>query len=102
MSDQPDLFNRDTVKHVRGSATSREAGESISPITGRLRAQVFEMIVSNGGDGLTDEEISLRLGLNPSTARPRRIELVEAGKVRDSGRTRRTVSGRAAVVWIAV
>jgi hypothetical protein len=37
--------------------------------------------------------------LNPNTQRPRRIELVVAGKVRDSGET---ASGRKATIWEAV
>jgi hypothetical protein len=40
-------------------------------------------------------------GIPPSTYRPRRVECVEFGLVRDSGLTRPTKSGRAAVVWIA-
>jgi hypothetical protein len=53
-----------------------------------------------GTDGLTDEEMQAKTGMNPSTQRPRRCELVEMGKVRDSGSTRRTKSGRKAVVWV--
>jgi transcription initiation factor IIE alpha subunit len=49
-------------------------------------------------DGLTDEEMQTRLGMNPSTQRPRRIELARRGMVVEAG-TRRTSSGRMAVVW---
>jgi hypothetical protein len=52
--------------------------------------------MSTGG---TDEELQDALGMNPNTQRPRRIELVERGLVRDSGRTRKTKSGRRATVW---
>lgn len=54
-----------------------------------------------GTAGCTDEEGGLALAINPSTYRPRRIELVERGAVIDSSTTRRTSSGRQAVVWIA-
>jgi len=62
------------------------------------RAAVL-MVIQQSTHGRTDEEIQRMLKLNPSTQRPRRIELVQAGKVRDSGRTRKTKSGRAATVW---
>jgi len=53
-------------------------------------------------NGATDEEMQVALGMNPSTQRPRRIELVEEGLVVDSHERRRTRSGRAAIVWHAV
>jgi DNA-binding IclR family transcriptional regulator len=65
------------------------------------REAVLNLLTRKMG-GMTDEEIQRALKLNPSTERPRRIELVQAGKVRDSGRTRKTASGRAATVWAAV
>lgn len=40
--------------------------------------------------------------MNPSTERPRRVELVENGLVEDSGRVRQTDSKTEAVVWIVV
>jgi hypothetical protein len=42
-----------------------------------------------------------RLVMDPSSQRPRRVELVTGGQVVDSGRKRKTVSGRQAVVWTA-
>lgn len=38
--------------------------------------------------------------MNPSTERPRRVELVKGGWIRDSGKTRKTHSGSEATVWI--
>lgn len=49
--------------------------------------------------GLTDEEIQHLGGLNPSTERPRRGELVEAGMVEETEERRATKSGRMAKVW---
>ncbi len=49
--------------------------------------------------GATDEEMQLGIPMNPSTQRPRRIELVEAGLVEDSGERRKTRGGRSAIVW---
>ena len=51
--------------------------------------------------GATDEEIAVGLGLNPSTARPRRIELHGLGLVVAAGE-RKTSSNRNATVWMVV
>ena len=82
------------------SPTSQEAAAAIKPETARLRLMVLNAI-SNATDGLTDEEGIDLTGLQPSTYRPRRIELCQAGRLRDSGRTRPTRSGRKATIWIA-
>ena len=83
------------------SPTSVRAAESIAPTAGTLRAEVLAYIAGRGVEGATDEEVQVGLGMNPSTQRPRRVELVNKGKVVDSGQTRATRSGRQAVVWTA-
>jgi hypothetical protein len=60
---------------------------------------VFHFIQEQGWRGATDEEIQTALDMNPSTQRPRRVELVDQGLIQDSGRTRLTRSKRAAAVW---
>jgi hypothetical protein len=85
----------------RHSDTSRAAAEEIEPRVTTLRRAVLDAIRGAGDHGATDEELQVCLGMNPSTQRPRRIECVRAGLVRDSGRTRLTKSGRKAVVWTA-
>lgn len=82
------------------SETSRQAAVAIAPTSGTLRAKVLAFIQTRGAAGATDEEIATALGLNPSTARPRRIELVRGGFIEKRG-TRKTSSGRAADVWVA-
>ena len=83
----------------RHSVTSKAAAADIAPAAGTLRAQVLAFIAARGAAGATDEEIATGLGMNPSTARPRRIELAARGLVVKEG-TRKTASGRAADVWI--
>lgn len=95
-----DLFDRPAPSQ-RHSATSRAAADAIEMPRQTLRDCVYNAIEEAGQWGLTDEQICERTGLNPSTARPRRVELERAGRVKDSGRRRATASGRAAVVWIA-
>lgn len=86
---------------VRGSQTSAAAADSLAPETlNRLHRAVLEYLRTRP-DGATDEEIATALTLNPSTARPRRIELVRRGLVRPDGE-RQNASGRRACVWRAV
>lgn len=84
----PDLFQ----PH---SETSREAAERIRPAKGALHAKIMGHL-ERGPD--TDEGIAIALEMNPSTARPRRIELVRAGMLRQAG-TSITSSGRRAALW---
>ena len=80
-------------------ATSQAAAESIDPLP--LREQVYSWLQTRGMFGATDEEMQLTLGMNPSTQRPRRLELVKAGRVFAPGKERKTQSGRSAIVWVA-
>ena len=83
---------------VNGSVTSAAAADSLDGQTlNRLHRLVLEYIADHP-DGVTDEEIAAGLELNPSTARPRRIELARRGLIAEAG-TRRAASGRAATVW---
>ena len=84
------------------SATSRHAAIDIQLKAGTLRASVYEAIALAGGAGLTDEQIGQQTRMSGDTVRPRRIELVQQGLVRDSGQRRDTASGRQAVVWVCV
>lgn len=79
--------------------TSIEAAESIQLSAETLRAQALAYIRARGADGATDDEVQHAMNMNGSTERPRRCELVARGLIRDSGRVRKTRSGRAAIVW---
>lgn len=83
---------------VNGSVTSARAADSLDATTlNRLHRQVLAFLEARP-EGATDEEIIAGTGLNPSTARPRRIELARRGLVVEAG-TRKTRSGRMACVW---
>lgn len=84
--------------YVRGSKTSKKAAGAIQASSAALRVQVLAYLLVRE-DGATDQEMQQALGMKPSTQRPRRVELVQMGLVRDSGRTRDTESGREATVW---
>ncbi len=81
------------------SDTSKEAASKMKAPAKGLRATVFEHLRSLYPGGATDEEMQRELEIGPSTQRPRRIELVQADLVQDSGTTRKTAAGRKAVVW---
>lgn len=91
---------------IRQSATSRQAAELILPKAGTLRRKVYDFIAGCGPRGATDDEMQARIPMDPSTQRPRRIELhkarlIEAASNTDcTARTRKTRSGRDAVVWV--
>ena len=76
--------------------TSYGASVYIKPRTGTLRAMIMDHLVMHGP--ATDPEIQEQIGLMPNTERPRRVELVEGGFVRDSGRVKRH-HGREHIVW---
>lgn len=84
-------------KHSR---TSQAAAESMGAGANTLRAKVYRLLKARP-QGATDEEMQTWLNMPSSTQRPRRIELVSSGHVKDSGQTRATRSGRQAVIWVA-
>jgi predicted ArsR family transcriptional regulator len=92
---QGDLFDPPAQVHSR---TSREAAQAISGAAASIRARVYAYICENGP--VTDEQIAGALGLNPSTERPRRIELVGDGLVMAHYELARTSSGRRATAWV--
>jgi hypothetical protein len=107
METQLSLFDSATAsppprEFTNTSVTKRAAGVAIRPDAARLRRQVLEFIRQQGAVGATDSEVQLGLSMNGDTERPRRRELQLAGLIADSGQTRSTPSGRAAVVWVAV
>lgn len=87
----------ETLPYVSGSETSEAAAGSMRGKAATLREQVYELLLLEGP--LTDEMMQDKLKMNPSTQRPRRIELVEDGRVTDSGSTALTKSKREAVLW---
>lgn len=88
------------AKAQEHSETSKSAARAIEPRRNILRKQVYDILLATPS-GLTDEEIQTMTGMEGSTQRPRRVELVESGAVVDSGLTRATRSGRQATVWTA-
>ena len=98
------LFERPSAPYQPESATSKAAAASQTPesLTDKQRRVLSAIAIGWAPDapGMTDEEIVSRSGIEANSVRPRRVELVARGKVKDSGKTRRTRSGRQATVWV--
>jgi hypothetical protein len=88
------------AKYIRGSATSQAAARQLVNL-GAKRAAVLRFIESRGRDGATDEEIQIGLGMNPSTERPRRVELFEARLICKGVFQRQTRARRWANAYLA-
>jgi hypothetical protein len=95
------LFDRPaSVPFVQRSTTSIEAAASIRDAIPAGRLDVLRFVANRVEAGSTDEEIADGLRMNPSSVRPRRVELVGAKLLKRGLGTRKTRSGRAASVWI--
>jgi predicted HTH transcriptional regulator len=115
MSDnQPELFNITTglagTKYVpnvdrnviivakKAHPTSQSAAIKAYPKSGSKRQKIYNAIKLFGG--MTDEELERKLEMSGNTVRPSRVSLVRDELVKDSGRTRLTVAGNDAIVWV--
>lgn len=80
--------------------TSLDALSSVAESVDKLRAIVLGVVRERGATGATCDEIEVALGMRHQTASARVNELMEDGRVVDSGERRKTRSGRKATVWI--
>lgn len=85
----------DTPGH-NNTDTSTAAATSIEPHVTRLAELVMELLRLNSG---TCWEVECALKMSHQTASARIRELWLKGRVQDSGRRRKTGSGRNAIVW---
>lgn len=95
---QADMFSAPPAQGH--SQTSREAAEAAKPDAPRLRTQVLDFIRAHGP--VTDEQVQDGLAMNPSTQRPRRVELLRAGLIEEDPVKGETKSKRRASRWRAV
>ena len=96
------ILDAQTAKVRRDAPdTSRLAALRVAPKTGTKRRLVLDAI-TRSPDGLTDEEMQRSIPMSANTQRPRRVELVEGGFIKDSGLRRRTSSSDLAIVWVVV
>ena len=77
--------------------TSRESALATKPRAATLRARVLEVL---NGEELTADECAERLHETPFSIRPRLSELLEMGKIEETGYRRiNPTSGHSACVW---
>lgn len=80
--------------------TSEAAAESVAECAETMRQRVLDAILAM--DGATCDEVEERLNMKHQTCSARVCELRRMGMIRDSGKVRKTRSGRNAVVWEVV
>ena len=90
-----------SAPYQRNSATSKAAALRAEPSASTKRGLLLAFLRGLGAKGATDEEMQCLVPMNPNTQRPRRVELVQGSWIVNSGRTRYTIGGDDAVVWVA-
>lgn len=90
-----------TTPPHNGTDTSIEAARSMEGSVNVLRIQIFKLIKRSGTTGMTCDEVECDSGLRHQTASARVNELAGRGDLVDSGKRRKTRSGRMAIVWFA-
>ena len=107
MPAQRDLFGDDydqyagTPPHVKGSDTSREAAESMALDAKHLRAVVYRHILGSGSVGMTCDRVEEIMDGRHQTISARIRELVNEGRIVDTGKRKPTRSGRQARIYVA-
>lgn len=86
----------------RNVTTSIAAAQHLAPKLGRLQRMAMAAIRAAGPDGLTASELAEVMGMERWSVQPRTSELRCKCLIRDSGQRRRNVTGKAAIVWVAV
>jgi hypothetical protein len=96
-----------SARFVSDSATSRAAAISIEPCAAKMRNIVLTWIRSAGENGLSCDELEGFADMRHQTASARIVELVRRGEItplvdgEGKAVTRKTRSGRGAVVYVA-
>lgn len=76
--------------------TSHDAAAKVLGRTGSGRRRILTLL---GYGPLTDDELAAWANLSPNTVRPRRVELVQLGYVKDSGERAVNAHGNRCVLW---
>ena len=95
-----ELFAPPTAPFQPSSPTSRAASRRVRHRAGTIAERIIAELRKRSSWGATDFELEKTLEIPGNSLRPRRRALEVEGLVVDSGRTRATVSGCLAVIWI--
>jgi hypothetical protein len=95
---RPQIMNR--IYRDTPPKTVRELVEK-APRGPNVRERIFKLILDEGGDGLTSDEMEQRLQIPHQTCSARVSELAKEGRIKDSGKRRLTRQTKSpAVVYI--
>ena len=95
-------FERNEVPpHAPNRPTSEAAARATMPSRAEQCRRVLALFRAAGPRGLIDDEIASALNIPPTSAPPRRKELVEEGLVAMTSMRRLTRHGNPAIVWVA-
>jgi hypothetical protein len=79
--------------------TSEDAATEIEERAVTLRAEALMLLRRASAEGLTADEVATQADVTVLAMRPRITELSRLGLVVDSGKRRKNVSGKRAIVW---
>lgn len=94
--------NYPLIPGAKGGETSFEAAASVERRAQHLRGVISKMLADPNNDGMTADEIAMRLNESVLSVRPRVSELHRRGAVGDTGLRRFNASGHRAIVWTSV
>lgn len=80
--------------------TSQEAAESVAAAALSREAKALALIRANAANGCTADEVADTFDWERYSSRPRLSGLKAQGKIVDSGKRRKAVSGRSQAVWV--
>lgn len=81
--------------------TSHEMAARVLPKTGTQRRLVYDLALSRGALGVTDDEIEVALDMLHQSASAARNSLMNDGWLADTGIRRNTRRGFRAIAWVA-
>ncbi len=96
--DQQDDRSRPIPNAAHGTSRSTSSRAKADPHS--LSDRLLRFIQERGTRGATDAEIQDALELDGNSEQPCRVDLEKRGYIFDSGRTRKTQSGRSATIWV--
>lgn len=102
MSRMKDLFGDEIYPEAPGFTdlnTSREAAKKVEPKASGVREDCYTCIL-HSRDGMTADQVALRLDKSVLYIRPRLSELFAAGRIIKTTRRRKNRSGLSAAIYV--
>lgn len=104
MSERQLTLDSQYVPHVKRSDTSRASADQLKPVVRGVRKQVFDAVKEAGPDGMTTDEVEVKLNMRHQTASSQMTYMsktMTSPVLFDSNNRRQTRSGRYAAVLVA-